>query len=110
MYNWFTLLYTWNLHILSQLYSNKIKKENWREKQRFIQVFLDNVTDYLAHWMLLSHFLLSRKQENNPIFPSAGWYRREGKYLSISVPISVSSLLLLQFLSSRKLFSSEKVV
>ena len=35
MYNWLTLLYTWNLHnIVSQLYSNKIlEKDQFGERE-----------------------------------------------------------------------------
>ena len=32
VYNWFTLLYTWNEHVVSQLYTNKIFKKNMELK------------------------------------------------------------------------------
>lgn len=41
----------------------------------FIHVFLDQLT--ILHWMLLSYFSLSRKQENDPICPLAAQCRQE---------------------------------
>ena len=37
MYNWITLLYTWNYHIVNQLYSKvklKVKKRNMKNMQQ----------------------------------------------------------------------------
>ena len=44
MYNWITLLYTWNEHIVYQPFSNKKEKKNILEGIAKIFVFLSNMS------------------------------------------------------------------